>query len=449
MNKTKILSLIIIGVVFSSCISIKKFKQSDLNAYNTLRDTTKTEVVDSIKNFTWKDIFMDQQLQSLIEEGIKNNSDMIIAMENLYQSQQFLKSSKSKYAPTLNLNATIQHSNTTLPKEQYLLGGTIGWEPDIWGKITASVRADRAALLRDEVNVRYIQTVIVSQISSLYYQLLSLDEQLKVTKEAIFLREETVRTLTAMRDNGKTNSAAVVQAESQLYSAQASIPVIETQIYNTENMLSITLGRKSGNITRGEWKFNVNSSFLSKEIPFYMVANRPDVKAAEYTLVQTFHLSQSAKASLYPSVNFGLDLGAAGNMVNPATFALNFLGGITAPIFNARALRTSYKVSSSKHRQAVTQFDYTLRVAGQNVSEAIFNYKKIEEQLKFRTKEVAANKLAVDYTQQLLLNGKVTYLDVLTAQSSYLSSMLNSINDELKRETTFIELYRALGGGWE
>lgn len=453
MNKSKIIILVLVSVVLSSCIATRKFKESDLKVYDTLRDNTET-TTDSIRNFTWREIFTDTHLQALIQEGIDHNSDLLMAIENVYQSEQYLKSGKWKYAPSVSLSAQSSYTKPTAGSEkQSFLGGSIGWEPDIWGKITASLRADRAALLKDQANVQLVKTAVVAQVASLYYQLLALDRQKAVILESARLSEETLKTLTIMRDNGKANSAAVVQAEAQLYSTLASVPEIEKTIYNTENALSIVLGRKAGNIERGQSGFVVDDAFIKKGIPFYMVTNRPDVKVAEYTLVQLFHLTQSAKASLYPSFNFSLQLGASGasmyNMVSPATFVTNFLGSITAPIFNGRALRTQYKVTSSKHRQAVIDFDNTLRKAGQSVSEALFGYQKYEEKVVLRDKEVKSSLLAVDYTKSLLLNGKVTYLEVLSAQGTYLQSALNQVGDELQREIMFITLYNALGGGWE
>ncbi len=374
-----------------------------------------------------------------------------MAAENVIQSQNYLKQGKWAYAPTLAgvAQSSYQKVGDNSATESVQVGGVLSWEPDIWGKITANKRAYNNALMRDFAAVRSIQSAVVAQIASLYYQLIALDEQLIVTKEFITLSQNTVRTLTIMRDNGSSNSAAVEQARAQLFSAMASVSEIESAIYSAESSMGVLLGRVEGEIKRSAEFTHMNNPFQGG-IPFYLISNRPDVKIAEYTVMQAFNLTQSAKASMYPAFKFSFDAGAVGSsMFEPTAFAMNFLGGITAPIFNGRALRTQYEVSSSKHRQYVTQFENSLRVAGAELANAIFTFGNLQKQVDLRHQEVEANQKSVDYTVELLNNGAATYLEVLSAQSNFLNSSLQLINDQLNCQTTFITLYKSLGGGWQ
>ncbi len=449
MKTNKLILVVILATLTSSCIAVKKFKSEDLPVHNTLRDTT-VLVKDSIQNFSWKDIFVDTTLQTLIEEAIVGNEDIQIATENLYQSSQYLKSSNWAYAPSLSAVVTSGYNRLNIPKEQVFAGGNVSWEPDIWGKITAQKRAAAASISRDLAALRSVQSMVVAQTASLYYQLLALDEQLVITEDFIKLSTKTLQTMQLMRDNGMANSASVEQTKAQMFSAMSSLAEIKNAIYSTECAICLLIGRDAGSIKRSE-KFELpNNEFVSKGFPLYLVQNRPDVKVAEYNLVQMFNISQSSKAAMYPSFKFSLDLGAAGaSMYNPTAFALNFLGSLTAPIFNGRALRTQYKVNNSKQRQALVRFENLLQQAGSEISESLYSYANLNTKVEMRKQEVESNRKSVDYTQQLLTNGKVTYLEVLSAQSNFLNSSLNLIKDKLSKENSFINLYKALGGGWE
>lgn len=451
MIKKCILVLVSLILLSSSCISIKKFDNDDLNVINTLRDSSMV-IQDSMEVFSWKDIFVDRTIQSLIQEGIVNNSDIIIARENIVQSQQYLKKSKWDYAPTFNGSLTSGYNHSAEFTGSSFIGANLSWEPDIWGKITAKKRAAYNSILRDISAVRSIQSELVANIAILYYQLLALDDQLELVNDFLILSESTVKAVSVMRDNGMSNSAAVEQAKAQYFSAMASVPEIENAIFSTESALSILIGRSSGDIVRGESSVGEQVNFVSKGFPFHWVSNRPDVKTAEYSLIQIFNIKEASKASMYPTIRLGLDVGVGGasmyNFVSPANFILNFLGGITAPIFNGRALKTEYKVNTSRQRQAVEEFEKVLRLAGAEVSETMYAYEKLILQVGFRENEVAANLNAVNYTNDLMFNGMVTYLEVLSAQSNYLSSSINSIKDKFEMEKTYVQLYKALGGGW-
>lgn len=451
MIKNKILLILCLSVLFSSCMGIKKFKTEDLNIKNTLRDTT-IIVKDSVVNFTWKDIFVDTTLQSLIQEGIDNNTNMIMAYETVIQSQEYLKQSKWAYAPSVGAVFSSAYNYNQVPDKSAFMGVNLSWEPDIWGKTTANKRAYQSGLLKDIASIRSIQSEVVAAISTSYYQLLALDEQLSLTREFILISENTLKTIKVMHDNGMSNSAAVEQTKAQYYSALASIPALKNSIYSVESALSVLIGRSAGSIVRVKPTQNLYHSILSEGLPFYLVSNRPDVKIAEFSLVQMFNIAESSKVAMYPSIRIGFDTGAAGaslyNFVSPSSLIMNFLGGITAPIFNGRALRTQFNVNTSKKNQAVEKFEYTLRLAGSEVSEAMYAYDKLNEIVELRVKEVASSSKAVDYTNELLYNGKVTYLEVLSAQSSYLTSSMQLIEDKLDKERTFIRLYKALGGGW-
>ena len=279
------------------------------------------------------------------------------------------------------------------------------------------------------------------------------DEQLAVINEFVKISEETLTTITVMRDNGVANSAAVEQAKAQLYSAQASVPVLEKEINSTENSLSILIGRNASEIIRSDSKTAINSEFVEKGFPFSMVSNRPDVKLAEFTLVQMFNIKESSKAAMYPAITFGFDIGVGSassmyNFYDPANLIMNFIGGLTAPIINGRSLKTQYKVNTSRQKQAVETFEQTLRVAGSEVSDAVYANGRNKKEVELKSLEVDANEKSVSYTLTLLYNGSVTYLEVLSAQSNMLNSSKELIESKLQQDINYIKLYKALGGGW-
>lgn len=415
----------------------------------------------SMATVSWKEIFTDPILQGYITEGLTNNMDIRIALKQITIAEAYVKQGKSGYFPTLNGTARVTHQelakSARLPGQsssidQYEVSGGLSWEADIWGKIRSTKRASDATYLQTVAAHQAVKSRLIANIAATYYQLLALDEQIRVTKETISTREKGLATTLALKDAGNVTEVGVKQTEAQLYTAQAILIDLEAQGRLIENTLSILMGSSPREMNRNTLANQSIDIPLDTGFPSQLLSNRPDVMAAEYSLVNAFELTNVARSSFYPSLTLSANGGFLSldldNLFDVNSLFASVVGGLTQPIFNGRKIRTQYEVSQAQQEQALLQFKYALLVAGKEVSDAMYSIEAASEKITIKEKENDAYNLATDYSEVLLDNGLANYLEVLTAQERALSSSLDLVAAKNNRLQAIVDLYEALGGGW-
>ncbi|MDP2685725.1 MAG: efflux transporter outer membrane subunit [Aequorivita sp.] len=464
MKTNRIYSLLLIASVpflLVSCFAAKDYERPEvINEANYRTDNLPQDTL-TIATISWKELFTDLSLQAYIEEGLKNNIDIRVALQQMRIAEAYVKQGKASYFPTLNGNAKVTHQEFSQGSQfgaqfseltQYELSGSLSWEADIWGKIRSNDRAFQASYLQSVAAHQAVKSRLIANIASVYYQLLALDEQIRVTEETIETRSKGLETTQALKEAGNVTEVGVKQTEAQLYTAQGILIDLKNQSRLMENTMSILLGSAPQEIARGELENQVISTPLNSGVPAQLLRNRPDVMAAEYNLMNAFELTNAARADFYPS----LTLSASGGLQNlelDKLFNVNSLfatiiGGLTQPIFNKRQIRTQYEVSQAQQEQAYLDFRLALITASKEVSDALYSYKAATEKIEINKKEYEAYNLATGYSQELLDNGLANYLEVLTAQENALNSSLNLVNAKYNQLQAVVDLYEALGGGW-
>lgn len=416
----------------------------------------------SMATVSWKTIFTDPILQSYIEEGLKNNMDIRIALKQIDVANAYLKQGKAAYFPTLNAQARATHQEFSKSSQfggqlssadQFEISGGLSWEADIWGKIRSNKRAAEAGYLQTVAAHQAVKSRLVANIASIYYQLLALDEQIRVTEETINTRESSLETTRALKDAGNVTEVGVKQTEAQVLNARAILIDLKNQSRLMENTLSILLGSNPRELNRGKLEDQNIEIELRAGVPSELLSNRPDVMAAEYSLIQAFELTNGARSAFYPSLTLsatgGLQALEIDKLFDTGSLFATLAGGLTQPIFNQRRIKTQYEVSQAQQEQAKLQFKNTLLRAGKEVSDAMFSIEAAEEKIEVKREEKDAYNLAMEYSQELLNNGFANYLEVLTAQERALASNLDMIAAENARLQGIIDLYEALGGGWQ
>lgn len=415
----------------------------------------------SMATVSWKEIFTDPILQGYITEGLTNNMDIRIALKQIAIAEAYVKQGKAGYFPTLNGTARATHQEISksvrVPGQnpsvtQYEISGGLSWEADIWGKIRSTKRASDASYLQSVAAHQAVKSRLVANIAATYYQLLALDEQIRVTEETIETRSKGLETTLALKDAGNVTEVGVKQTEAQLYTAQAILIDLQTQSRLMENTLSILLGSAPREMNRNTLANQSIEIPLDTGFPSQLLSNRPDVMAAEYSLVNAFELTNVARSSFYPTLTLSANGGFLSfdldNVFNVNSLFSSVVGGLTQPIFNSRKIRTQYEVSQAQQEQALLQFKYALLVAGKEVSDAMYSIEAASEKITIKEKENEAYNLATDYSEVLLDNGLANYLEVLTAQERALSSSLDLVAAKNNRLQAIVDLYEALGGGW-
>jgi len=470
MNNKYIRRTVLLGVVLSigltSCQVVNKYKAPEIDSDALYRGENPTDTT-TIANISWSEYFRDPLLQALIDESLNNNFDMRIAAERIKQAESALGMARAAYFPNVALAGQVQQnrgastgkgqsSNVLGPhSETYTLGISATWELDVWGKLNRQQRSKYADMLNSYAGRNLVRTSLISNIANSYYSLLALDQQLKVTKEMIVLMQESVTTMEALRDAGLLNSASIEQTKGTLYSTQASLPDLESNIRQLENSICVMLGRKPGPVFRSTLDEQNIPVELAHGVPFQMLAKRPDVRQAELSFRSAFELTNAAQASFYPSItlNTGSMIGYSATSLSqffkPENIFANIIGGITQPLFARRQLITQLEVAKAEQKAALYTFEKTVLSAGKEVSDIMFTFESSLRKNEVRTKQVESLNKAVDYTQELLKAGEANYLEVITAQQNLLQAQLSQVSDKLQQLQATSDLYRALGGGAE
>lgn len=446
------------GMLFS-CSTQKHFRRDTVNTTGLYGDATATDSV-TMANKPWRELFTENHLQQLIQEGLNNNPDLKIALQRVKESEAYFSQSKAALLPAISAKGTgtyIRNPESIYPDgprevNSFQLGAEASWEIDIWGKLSSSKRSAYANLLASDAGRKAVETRLISNIVSAYYSLLGLDAKLAITQQTVKNNIDLVETIKVLKESGRVTGAAVVQSEAARYAAEVTIPDLEQQIRENENVLCFLLGRVPGTIQRGKVNEQNLLPGLQTGVPSQLLDNRPDVMQAEFEVMSAYEITNSARAYFYPALTLTASTGFAatdlGKLLDPKSFAANIIGGLMQPIFYKRLNSTRLKVAQARQEEALINLRNTLLDAGQEVNNALGLYDSSVQKIALRQLQLDALLKSVDYTKELLTYGSVTYTEVLNAQTSLLSAQLSSVNDKLQQLNAVVTLYRALGGGW-
>ena len=446
------------AVMLGGCNIYRPYSRPQMETAGLYRDTvsvTDTLSGDTVNfgNRPWQEVFTDPKLQSLIEQGLSSNIDLLSAALVVQEYQAQLTAARLAYVPSFTLAPSgelswVQHGSL---QQTYTLPLSASWEVDLFGKLLNSKRGAKAAWLQSEATLRAVRTQVISGIATGYYTLLMLDRQLEITEQTIENWSLTVRMMKAMKLAGNVNEAAVVQSEANYYAVCASKTDLLRSIRETENALSLLLGQPGQHIDRGAWDEQQLPDDFSAGVPVQLLSNRPDVQAAEMALVAATANTNVARSAFYPQLSIGANGGWTNNLgamiVNPAQAIFNATGNLVAPLFARGQNRARLKTAKAQQEEARLAFQKSLLSAGNEVSDALFQYNSAAEKEAFRKEQIASLERSVSYSEQLLYLGTSTYLEVITAQQSLLSAQLSGVQDRFEQMQAVVYLYQALGGG--
>ena len=418
----------------------------------------------SMANLSWKEIFTDAVLQKHIAKALENNLDIRIALQNIASAEAYLKQSKAAYQPTISVGPDYSFNTSSLNTQfgqivgerryinQFDITANLGWELDLWGKLKGQEKAQYAAYLSSVAAHQNVKSNLVASIATAYYQLLTFDEQKKIFSNTIEIRKKNLETTKALKDAGIVSEVAVQQSEALVYNAEASLVTLDVQIQMLENTISLLMGEPSHEIERTS--LSTQNFALNTDLgyPSALLANRPDVKQAEFNLINAFELTNAAKAQFYPSLRITGSTGVQSvdidKLFSANSVFANVLVGLAQPILNKRQIRTNYEVSLANQERAYLNFRKTILNAGNEVSDALKMYNAQDQFIAFKKKELSAYDKSVEFSQELVNYGMANYLEVLNANVNKLNAEINIANAQYTKLQAGVELYRALGGGW-
>ena len=443
--------IICLAVATTGCGIYKPYTRPDISTAGMYGDAETADET-TLGDLRWQEVFTDPQLQALIGRALENNTDLQSAQWRVKEAEATLKSARLAYLPSFNFApqgaiSSFDNANTT---KTYNIPVTASWQIDIFNALTNSKRKARALYAQSKEYQQAVKTQLISGTANLYYTLLMLDSQYDVTKQTAAKWQQSVETMRAMKEAGMTNEAAVAQYEGNYYSIRTSLYDIEDQIRQVENSLCSLLGETPHALQRGELDAQQMPATLSVGVPLQMLTNRPDIRAAEYSLMQAYYATAEARSALYPSITLSGTAGwtnNAGVIVNPGKLLLNAAGSLVQPIFNAGANRARVKIMKAQQEESKLAFRQALLNAGAEVNNALTQTQSARAKNELRKNQIAAMERAVESTELLMQHGSTTYLEVLTAQQTLLSAQLSAISDRLSELQGVVSLYHALGGG--
>ncbi len=451
-------------LMLSGCTVGPKYKRPPVNVPDTYRGLVPDAIpqtVSSLGDEKWWSVYQDSQLQALIREALVQNYDVRIAATHVLQAQASLGITRADQFPTIT--GGVSGSNDRYPATRITpefetspsqVNLSLFWELDFWGKFRRATEAARASLLATEWGQKAVVSTLVSNVASAYFQLLELDSEMEISRRTLGSRKESLRLVEVRAKGGTTSLLDVRQSEQLVYTAAAAIPDLERRIEQQENLISVLLGKNPSPVIRGKPLVeNPLLPMVPAGLPSSLLERRPDIQSSEQQLVAANARIGVAKAAYFPQIT----LTAVGGYQSPALTDLftgpaglwSVGGQLLQPIFTAGKIRSNVRLTEAQQQEAVLIYQQSIQQTFREVSDSLIAYRKDQE---FRVQQQLLTDAAQDATRlaNMRYQGGVTsYLEVLDSDTRYFDAQLGLAQAQLNERLALVQLYNALGGGWQ
>lgn len=460
-----------LGGMFFSCAVGPDYHRPKVDAPDDYRraasDSKKLSTINSFADLAWWDVYDDSQLKAYINEALTNSWDIKIAAARVLEAEASLQITRSQFFPSISAGGDLlttrssQKGPVPIPegvKAQREFGEVFlsmsPYELDLWGRIRRANEAARARLFESQDARRLVRQTLVAQVATTYLDLLELDLELQIGRAAYANRTNSL-VLTESREQGGVSSMQdVYQARALVATAQASVANTLRLIEQTENQMSILLGRNPGSIVRGE---SLESHPLRANVPpglpSTLLERRPDIRAAEEELVAANANIGQAKAAFYPQVNltgaYGYQSVALSDLFTGPARMWQFGPSVSFPLFTGGRLRGNLKLSKATFEETLANYQKTVQNAFREVSDALIAYQRSQEFFQHQQELTQANRDAAQLAAVRYEGGVVSYLEVLYNEQQLFDAELLLAQARRDELLSVVELYRALGGGWD
>lgn len=415
----------------------------------------------SLGDEKWWEVFQDQELQGLIRTALKNNYDARIAATRVMQARAQLGITRANQLPTLstggNVTSIREPAIGPIPSYEITQGeltATASWNPDFWGQYRRATESARATLLANEWAEKAVIATLVADVASSYFQLRQLDLELEISKRTLSSRQDSLGLTKLLEQHGINSMLDVRQSEQLVYTAAAEVPDLQRQIQQQENAISILLGNNPGDIPRGlKLTEQPHAPEVPAGIPSALLERRPDIRQAEANLIAANAQIGVARAAYFPQISL---TGAAGyqsakltDLFQGPAGVWSLAGSLTQPIFEGGRLKFGVRLAEAQRHQLLLTYQQTIQGAFRDVSNALIAYRKYRE---FRIQQQQLVESALDaakLSEMRFKAGTTDYLEVLTNETNAFSAELTLAQAQGNELIALVQLYQALGGGWE
>jgi multidrug efflux system outer membrane protein len=451
---------LILAFSISGCTVGPNYKRPNADVPTTYRAASANDAAAALGDAKWWAVFQDEELQNLIRVALQQNFDLRIAATRVLQAQAQLGITRADQFPTLSGGAGLGSSRQAATILFHGFEETTGqlslsasWELDFWGKYRRATEAARANLLASEWGRRAVVNTVISNVATAYFELRALDLELEISKQTLASRQDSLQLEQALEQNGSTSLVDVRQSEQLVYTASETIPNVERQIQQDENLINVLLGRNPGSVDRGrKLTEQPHPPSIPSGLPSALLERRPDIQQAEQQLIAANAEIGVAKAAFYPDISLtgtgGFQaLALAKLFTGPASF-WTVGPTLTVPIFTAGKIRSNVKLTEAQQQQALLTYQETIQQAFRDVSDSLIAYQKNRE---FREQQELLTASAEDSAKLAQIRyqaGVTSYLEVLTNDTNYFAAQLNLAQAQQNELTALVQVYNALGGGW-
>ncbi|GAB3312167.1 TolC family protein [Hymenobacter humi] len=429
----------------------------------------------NIARVQWKQFFTDPNLQALIATALQNNQELNITLQEIEIARNEVRARSGEYLPFVGLGgradvakvgrytlqgATEEKVNiqedrrTPDPLTNFQLGAFATWEVDIWHKLRNAKKAAALRYLASVEGKNFMTTNLISELANSYYELLALDNQLAIVKQNIGIQSNALELVRQQKEAARTTELAVKRFEAQVQHTKSLQFKLQQRIVETENKINYLAGRYPQPVARNDESFNdLVPTVISAGMPTQLLTNRPDIRQAEQQLVAAKLDVQVARANFYPSLRLSAAVGMAaftpGLLLSTPESMLYSLGGdLVAPLFNRNGIKATYYSANAQQTQAVYKYEKTVLNAYVEVTNQLSNISNLQKSYDAKAKEVAALNQSVDISNSLFRSARAEYTEVLFTQREALESKFDLIETKMQQLNATVDVYRALGGGW-
>ncbi len=465
MNEKGALRVALATVLVSGCALGPSYERPRVASPASYRFESGAATPASLSDLPWWTVFNDEALRALVEEALKNNYDLVAAAARVEAAREQARAAGANLLPGISASANGSYGNSlagagALPKPFWAAGGsgTVSWEPDVFGRLRRTAEVARAQYAASEEARRGVWVTVIAEVAQAYFDLLGLDIQRAVALRTVTARTSTVDLFRVRAEGGVGTDLDVARGEASLLGAQTTLASLERQISLDEHTIALLLGRPPGRIKRAAVGTAQGAPpEVPAGLPSALLERRPDVREAEANLVAANAQIGIATANLFPTfsltgqggvVSTNLALLGAGSTAPMGTYAVAAQMDWTAPVLRGAQLRHQLAATKKLWLAAKAAYLEAIFAAFRDVADALVSLERLREQRAGNEKQVLALRRAVEGAHTQFEGGTATYLDIINAEELLFPAELALAQVEAAQLTTFVQLYRALGGGW-
>jgi len=415
----------------------------------------------SLGDEKWWEVFQDPQLQDLIHTALKKNYDVRIAATRVLQAQAQLRITRANQLPSVSAGGDVFNERSPklgpIPSYKVTEGevyGSASWNLDFWGKYRRATEAARATLLSNQWAQKEVMATLVADLATTYFQLRELDFELEISQSTLDKRRESLQLTQTLEQHGIDTLSDVREAEQLVYTAATKVTDLERQIAQQENAVSILLGNNPGDVPRGlKITEQPHVPEVPAGIPSSLLERRPDILEAEANLMAANAKIGVARAAYFPSISLtgtaGFESSALNSLFTGSAGIWTVAGSLAQPIFEGGRLKANVRYAEAQHEQMLLAYEQTIQGAFKDVSNALIAYRKYREYRIEQEQLVESARDAARLSHTRFRAGTAAYLEVLTNETNAFSYELQLAQVRGNELTSLVQLYQALGGGWQ